>query len=117
MRFNDNGNPSNKIYFLYDAIEKFYKLKNYYANWNGDGLSKPFNILQDQYLSLYIQEFLPLRLIAINPKLSNQKVEFHPASIDDFDEDDIIVIKLVFPEMGLSQIIMVEKDSDRMVII
>ena len=38
-------------------------------------------------MSLYIQEFLPLRLIAINPKLSNQKVEFHPASIDDFDEE------------------------------
>ena len=88
MRFNDNnGNPSNKIYFLYDAIERFYKLKNYYANWNGNGLSKPFNILQDQYLSLYIQEFLPLRLIAINPKLSNQKIEFHPASIDDYDDD------------------------------
>lgn len=117
MRFNDNCNPSNKIYFLYDAIEIFYKLKNYYSNCTSYDVPKTNELLLDEYLSSYCKDFLPLRLMAINSNLYHQKVELHPASIDDYDDDYIIVIKLVFPELGISNVIKVEKNSDRMLVI
>lgn len=117
MRFNSNGNLSNKIYFLYDAIKIFYKLKNYYSNFTSYDVPKTKEVLLDEYLSSYCKEFLPLRLIAINSNLYHQKVELHP--FDDYDDydGDYIVIKLVFPELGISQVIKVEKDSDRMSVI
>lgn len=125
LRFNIyNLNASNKIYLLYDAIEIFYRLKTYNKNklktYNENNnlcyTPKTIDLLLGEYLDSYCREFLPLRLIAINPKLYSQKVELHPASIDDFDEDDIMLIKLVFPELGESQVIKVEKNSDRMLL-
>ena len=118
MRFNINyGNASNKIYLLYDAIMIFYKLKNYYSNCTSYDVPQTSYLLLEEYLSSYCRDFLPLRLMAINPNLYHQKVELHSACIDDFDEDDIMLIKLVFPELGESQVIKVEKNSDRMLLI